>query len=58
MQNYKLTDDSSRLFLYQRRETIAVKVGNIEIGGDNPIRVQSMANTDTNDIDSSVQQAL
>ncbi len=51
-------DDSSRLFLYQRRETIAVKVGNIEIGGDNPIRVQSMANTDTNDIDSSVQQAL
>ncbi|MBO4529873.1 MAG: (E)-4-hydroxy-3-methylbut-2-enyl-diphosphate synthase [Paludibacteraceae bacterium] len=58
MQNYKLTDDSSRLFLYQRRETIAVKVGNIEIGGDNPIRVQSMANTDTNDIDSSIQQAL
>ena len=58
MQNYKLMDDSSRLFLYQRRETIAVKVGNIEIGGDNPIRVQSMANTDTNDIDSSVQQAL
>ena len=51
-------DDSSRLFLYQRRETIAVKVGNIEIGGDNPIRVQSMANTDTNDIESSVQQAL
>ncbi|MBO7637029.1 MAG: (E)-4-hydroxy-3-methylbut-2-enyl-diphosphate synthase [Paludibacteraceae bacterium] len=37
---------------------MAVKVGNIEIGGDNPIRVQSMANTDTNDIDSSVQQAL
>ena len=51
-------DDSSRLFLCQRRETIAVKVGNIEIGGDNPIRVQSMANTDTNDIESSVQQAL
>ena len=58
MQNYNLTDDSSRKFLYHRRETIAVKVGNIEIGGDNPIRVQSMANTDTNDIDSSVQQAL
>lgn len=58
MQNYKLMDDSSRLFLCQRRETIAVKVGNIEIGGDNPIRVQSMANTDTNDIESSVQQAL
>lgn len=51
-------DDSSRLFIYQRRETIAVKVGNTEIGGNNPIRIQSMANTDTNDTEASVQQAL
>ncbi|MCQ2208869.1 MAG: (E)-4-hydroxy-3-methylbut-2-enyl-diphosphate synthase [Paludibacteraceae bacterium] len=58
MQNYKLMDDSSRLFIYQRRETIAVKVGNTEIGGNNPIRIQSMANTDTNDTEASVQQAL
>lgn len=48
----------SDLFNYRRRRTIAVKVGNIEIGGDNPIRVQSMANTDTNDTEASVEQAL
>lgn len=48
----------SDLFNYCRRETIAVKVGNIEIGGTNPIRVQSMANTDTNDTTASIEQAL
>ncbi|MBO5827856.1 MAG: (E)-4-hydroxy-3-methylbut-2-enyl-diphosphate synthase [Paludibacteraceae bacterium] len=48
----------SDLFNYSRRRTIAVKVGNVEIGGDNPIRVQSMANTDTNDTKASVEQAL
>ena len=42
---------------YKRRKTTAVKVGNIVIGGDAPIRIQSMANTDTNDIASSVAQA-
>ncbi|MBR4970992.1 MAG: (E)-4-hydroxy-3-methylbut-2-enyl-diphosphate synthase, partial [Paludibacteraceae bacterium] len=53
MENY-----TSNLFNYQRRKTIAVKVGNIEIGGENPIRVQSMANTDTNDTCASVEQAI
>jgi len=42
---------------YKRRKTTAVKVGNITIGGDAPIRIQSMANTDTNDIAASVAQA-
>lgn len=46
------------LFNYKRRKSIAVQVGNIGIGGDNPIRIQSMANTDTNDISNSVEQAL
>lgn len=46
------------LFNYSRRETVAVKVGKIEIGGNNPIRVQSMANTDTNDTEASIDQAL
>ncbi len=41
---------------YKRRKTTAVKVGNITIGGDAPIRIQSMANTDTNDIAASVAQ--
>ena len=41
----------------KRRKTTNVQVGNIFIGSDYPIRVQTMANTDTNDIDGSVNQA-
>lgn len=41
----------------ERRQTVEVRVGNIGIGGNNPIRVQTMANTDTNDIINSVEQA-
>jgi len=40
-----------------RRKTITAHVGNIAIGGDNPIRIQSMATTDTNDTEGSVAQA-
>ena len=43
--------------LYNRRKTSNVQVGNIFIGSDYPIRVQTMANTNTNDIDASVDQA-
>ena len=42
---------------YQRRHTTVTHVGNIAIGGDNPIRIQSMATTDTNDTEGSVAQA-
>ena len=42
---------------YQRRQSSVTHVGDIAIGGDNPIRVQSMATTDTNDTESSVAQA-
>ena len=42
---------------YNRRKTSQVQVGNIFLGSDYPIRVQTMANTDTNDIDGSVDQA-
>ena len=42
---------------YQRRRSSEVHVGNIGIGGSNPIRIQSMATTDTNDTDASVAQA-
>ncbi len=41
----------------ERRQTVEVRVGNIGIGGKNPVRVQTMANTDTNDIVGSVEQA-
>ena len=42
---------------YKRRKTSQVQVGNIFLGSDYPIRVQTMANTDTNNVDASVDQA-
>jgi (E)-4-hydroxy-3-methylbut-2-enyl-diphosphate synthase len=43
--------------MYQRRKSSVAHVGQIAIGGDNPIRIQSMATTDTNDTEGSVAQA-
>ena len=40
-----------------RRISSVAHVGNIAIGGNNPIRIQSMATTDTNDTEASVAQA-
>ena len=40
-----------------RRTSKEICVGNLRIGGNNPIRIQTMANTDTNDIEASVAQA-
>ena len=40
-----------------RRISSVARVGNIAIGGDNPIRIQSMATVDTNDTDACVSQA-
>ena len=42
---------------YQRRHSTETHVGNIGIGGNNPIRIQSMATTDTNDTAASVAHA-
>jgi (E)-4-hydroxy-3-methylbut-2-enyl-diphosphate synthase len=42
--------------MQQRRKSIPVPVGKVVIGGDNPIVVQSMTNTDTADIDGTVRQ--
>ena len=39
-------------------ETIVVKVGNVTIGGDNPIVVQTMCNTHTSDVDASTAQCI
>lgn len=41
-----------------RRKTRVIRVGDRLIGGDNPITVQSMTNTKTSDIDSTVKQIL
>ena len=39
-----------------RKNTNLVKVGNINIGGKNPVVVQSMTDTDTSDVDKTVKQ--
>ena len=42
---------------YTRRKSSVVRIGNIEMGGQNPIRVQSMTTTSTDDTEASVAQA-
>ena len=44
------------MFNYTRRKTVTVNIGNTPLGSDFPIRVQSMTNTSTNDIEASVAQ--
>lgn len=43
---------------YRRRHTVAAHAGNIGIGGDNPVRLQSMTNTVTTDTEASARQAV
>ncbi len=45
-------------FSYERRVTREVRVGNVGIGGDNPIRVQSMITCDTMDTEASIAQTM
>ena len=45
------------LFNYQRRQSSVVQVGAIQMGGDNPVRIQSMTTTKTTDTEGSVAQA-
>ena len=39
-----------------RRKTRTVKVGNLNIGGNSPIAIQSMTNTDTHDVEATIFQ--
>lgn len=43
-------------FNYRRRHSSTVQIGNVPLGGDNPIRIQSMTSTSTLDTDASVAQ--
>ena len=43
---------------YTRRKTSTTHIGTLAIGSEYPIRIQTMANTSTNDIEGSVAQAL
>ena len=43
---------------HPRRTSVAVNVGGIKVGGNNPIVVQSMTNTDTADVPGTVNQVM
>src|SRR5215218_5928045 len=45
-------------FAYQRRNTREVAIGNVIVGGEQPIRVQSMTTTRTQDIDATLAQTI
>lgn len=45
------------LFNYSRRKSTVAHAGTLNIGGDNPVRMQSMTTTNTDDTDASVAQA-
>lgn len=45
------------LFNYQRRKSTEIHIGAIDMGGEKPIRIQSMTTTDTNDTEACVEQA-
>ena len=40
----------------KRRKTRTINVGNVKVGGDNPISVQSMTNTLTSDVKATINQ--
>ncbi len=43
---------------FERRISRKIRVGNMDIGGDSPISIQSMTNTDTHDIDATYTQVM
>ena len=45
-------------YRYRRRPTRVVYVGEVGVGGDHPIRVQSMTTTDTMDVEATVAQTV
>ena len=56
----KLPDSfyTSSPFSYKRRKTVEVAVGDVALGGSNPIRIQSMTNCSTLDTEGCVKQIL
>ncbi len=43
---------------YERQSTWEVNIGGVAVGGDNPIRIQTMTDTDTKDTEATVEQIL
>jgi (E)-4-hydroxy-3-methylbut-2-enyl-diphosphate synthase len=53
-----MQDYCPSLYRYHRRPSRVVHIGNVAVGGENPIRVQSMLTCDTMDTAASIQQTL
>lgn len=49
---------ASSLYAYQRRSTIPVQIGDVMMGSDFPIRIQSMTTVDTMDTEGSIEQSI
>ena len=56
-ENPKLHYCKSR-YQAQRRVSRVINIGDVKLGGDNPIRVQSMTTTNTQDVEATVKQSL
>ena len=54
--DFNVRNMSLKNYTYHRRSTWPVRVGCVELGGDNPIRLQSMTSTSTMDSEASVEQ--
>ena len=46
------------IYQTKRRKTSTVMVGNVGVGGDNPIRIQSMTTSSTRDVEATAEQAM
>ncbi len=46
------------VFSYRRRKTRVVMVGGVGVGGENPVRLQSMTTTDTADVEATFRQSV
>jgi len=49
---------ASSLYAYERRRTIPVQIGDLHLGSDFPIRIQSMTTVDTMDTQGSIEQSI
>jgi len=56
--NCKLPLYCDSLFSYSRFKTREIKIGDVPLGANNPIRIQSMTNTDTMNTIATVEQSL
>jgi (E)-4-hydroxy-3-methylbut-2-enyl-diphosphate synthase len=53
--NFKYINNLCR---FERFKTSEVQIGSVPVGGENPIRIQSMTDTDTKDTDATVEQII